>query len=73
MYLNCNGKLVECLSVNERILGSDMWRFSCAKARYRQCLEQGKRKDAARARWLALDILKDIHRDKERIAADSGR
>lgn len=73
MILTHDGRMVEYLTVNQKILESDMWRFSCAKARYRQCLEQGKRKDAALARWLALDILKDIHRDKARIAVDSGR
>lgn len=72
-YITPNGRPVECLTVNEKILESDMWRFACAKARYRRCLEQGKRKDAARARWLSLDILKDIHRDRARIAADNGR
>lgn len=73
MILTHDGRMVEYLTVNQKILESDMWRFACAKARYRRCLEQGKRKDAARARWLALDILKDIHRDKARITADSGR
>lgn len=70
MYLTCDGRRVECLSVNERILEADLWRYKCVKAQYRQHLEQGKLKYAARDRWLALDILKDIHRDKERIARE---
>lgn len=73
MYLTHDGRMVEYLTDNEKILESDIWRFSRTKARYRQCLEQDRRKDAARARRLALDILKDIHRDKARIATNSGR
>lgn len=70
MYLTHDGRTVKHLTVNEKFLEADMWRYKCTKALYRHHLEQGRLLYAARDRWLALDILRDIQRDKERIARE---